>query len=73
MSGSRQAKSGALVLDADLEGEMVLSIEDPRVPSAVRAHGARYSHPARWVVETEPGGYVLSAANGELLDFCALQ
>lgn len=53
--------------------EEVMNIDDPRVPDAVRVHGARFQKPARFVVDLGNGEYVLSAADGELLDLVYLK
>lgn len=60
------------ILNRDWEGEDVWRVEDPRVPQVVRDHGARFRHPARYVIAVEPGTYLLYAGDGELLDLCQL-
>ena len=61
------------ILNKDWVGEDVWIVNDPRVPMAVRDHGARFRHPACYVIEVEPGSYLLYAADGELLDLCCLK
>jgi hypothetical protein len=60
------------ILNEDWIGEEVLSIDDPGIPPALQAHGARFRKPARYVIELGPGEYALYAADGELLDLCWL-
>ena len=55
------------------EDEEVMDIDDARVPESIRAHGKRFRKPARFVVDLGNGEYVLSAADGELLDLVYLK
>jgi len=51
----------------------VMDIDDPRVPEEIRHHGMQFRKPARYIVDLGNGEYVLSAADGELLDLVCLQ
>lgn len=65
--------NGVPILNEDWIGEEVLDIDDDLVPPTIRAHGARFRNPARYVIEAGPGEYVLYGADGELLDLCCLK
>jgi hypothetical protein len=67
------SRNGLPALNEDWIGEDVLSIDDPWIPPAVQAHGARFRKPARYVIELGPDEYALYAADGELLDLCFLE
>lgn len=60
------------ILNEDWVGEIVLAIDDAAVPHAIRAHGARFRNPARFVIDLGHGEYLLYGADGELLDLCHL-
>lgn len=57
----------------DNDDEVVMDIDDLRVPEVVRDHGLRFRKPARFVTDLGNGEYVLSAADGELLDLVYLR
>lgn len=59
-------------LNEDWAGEIVLAIEDEEVPETIRAHGARFKNPARYVIDLGNGEYLLYGGDGELLDLCCL-
>lgn len=61
------------MLNEDWVGEVVLAIDDPEVPEAVRRHGARFHNPTRYVIDLGNGDHLLYAADGELLDLCSLE
>lgn len=61
------------ILNEDWIGEDVWLIDDPRVPAEVCEHGARLSFPARYVIAVGEDEFALYAADGELLDLCALR
>ncbi|WP_127478487.1 hypothetical protein [Sulfurivermis fontis] len=65
--------NGLPALNEDWIGEEVLSIDDERIPPPVRAHGARFRNPARYVIVVSPNEYVLYGGDGELLDLCCLR
>lgn len=60
------------IRNEDWIGEDVWSIDDPRVPDEVRAHGSLFRSPARYVIALDHDEFALYAADGELLDLCAL-
>lgn len=60
------------ILNEDWIGEDVWGIDDPRVPEEIREHGARFHPPARYVIAVDDDEFALYAADGELLDLCAL-
>lgn len=55
-------------MNEDWDGEEVISINDKRVPKAVRQHGKLFKNPARFVIDAGDGQYLLYAEDGELLD-----
>ena len=59
--------------DNDAGDEEVMDIDDPRVPEEIRGHGMRFRKPARFVIDLGRGEYVLSAADGEVLDLVCLK
>ena len=55
------------------DDEEAMDLDDPRVPDAIRVHCLRFRKPARFVVDLGNGEYLLSAADGELLDLVYLK
>lgn len=56
-----------------LEDDELIDIDDPVVPEEIRAHGARFKNPARYVADLGNDEYVLYAQDGELLDMVYLK
>ena len=57
----------------DENNEEVMDIDDPRVPEVIRSLGMRFRKPACFVVDLGNGEYVLTAADGEILDLACLK
>lgn len=55
------------------DSEEFLDIDDERVPEVVRDHGRRFRKTARYVVDLGGWEYILSAEDGEVLDFVYLR
>ncbi|WP_303783508.1 hypothetical protein [Azovibrio restrictus] len=65
--------NGLPALNEDWVGEEVLSIDDDRIPPAIREHGARFRNPARYAIAVSAHEYLLYGGDGELLDLCWLK
>lgn len=70
---ARTADGRFPLLNEDWENAIVLAIDDAEVPESIRAHGARFRNPARYVIDLGGGEYLLYGADGELLDLCHLR
>ena len=55
------------------DDDEIMNIEDARVPGVIRAHGARFRKPARFVVDLGNDEYILIDADGEVLDLVYLK
>lgn len=61
---------GCVMRDEDDE---IMEINDPRVPEPIRAHGGRFRPPAAVVACLGNDEYILSTADGEVLDLVCLK
>lgn len=57
--------------DAAPDPDAMFDIHDLRVPEVLRDHAARFRTPVRWVVVLG-ADILLLAADGEVVDICAL-
>ncbi|MDM7463810.1 MAG: hypothetical protein P3W95_009200 [Tepidimonas taiwanensis] len=62
------SRNGLPALNEDWIGEDVLSIDDERIPQAIREHSARFHNPAQYAIMVNPREYQLYGGDGELLD-----